>query len=203
MFSPISKDRDLIYPNEKYNIDLLIATDCVSEGQNLQDCDVCINYDIHWNPVRIVQRFGRIDRIGSKNKFIQLINFWPALKLDEYINLNTKVEGRMVLVDFAGPGGENVIADNQIELDYRTSQLKKLQEGLLQDLEDIEGNVALTDLGLNEFRMDMVQYIKNHGEPKNIPNGLYAVVPEDKEKGILKGVMFVLRNRNESINIEK
>ena len=203
MFSPKSKERDLIYPNEKFEIDLLIATDCVSEGQNLQDCDVCINYDIHWNPVRIVQRFGRVDRIGSTNKYIQLINFWPNLKLDEYIKLNTKVEGRMLLVDFAGPGGENVISENQVELDYRASQLEKLQKGSLQDLEDIDGNITITDLGLNEFRMDMIQYIKAHGQPSNIPNGLYAVVPSEQEKGIEKGVIFVLRNRNEKINIEK
>jgi SNF2 family DNA or RNA helicase len=203
MFSPKSKERDLIYPTEKFNIDLLIATDCVSEGQNLQDCDVCINYDIHWNPVRIVQRFGRIDRIGSTNKYIQLINFWPNLKLDEYIKLNTKVEGRMLLVDFAGPGGENVISENQVELDYRASQLEKLQKGSLQDLEDIDGNITITDLGLNEFRMDMTNYINTNGKPRNIPNGLYAVVPSDQEKGIEKGVIFVLRNRNEKINIEK
>ena len=203
MFSPISRERDLIYGNDKYDIDLLIATDCVSEGQNLQDCDICINYDIHWNPVRIVQRFGRIDRIGSKNKSIQLMNFWPNISLDEYIKLNSRVENRMVLVDTTSTADDNILTEEQVELDYRAEQLKKLQEGTLQDLEDVDGQITITDLGLNEFRMDMIQYIKNHGEPSNIPNGLYAVVPEDKDKGIFKGTIFVLRNRNENINIEK
>lgn len=204
MFSPISKERDKIYEDEKYDIDLLIATDCVSEGQNLQDCDICINYDIHWNPVRIVQRFGRIDRIGSLNKQIQLVNFWPNISLDEYIQLNQRVENRMVLVDTTATADDNILstADDQNDLDYRAVQLKKLREGTLQDLEDVDGQITITDLGLNEFRMDMIQYIKTHGEPHNIPNGLYAVVPEDRSKGIEKGVVFVLRNRNEGINIE-
>ena len=203
MFSPISKDRDLIFQNEKYDIDLLIATDCVSEGQNLQDCDTCINYDIHWNPVRIVQRFGRIDRIGSKNKQIQLINFWPNISLDEYIKLNARVENRMVLVDATATADDNILSQEQIDLDYRAVQLKKLQEGSLQDLEDVDGQITITDLGLNEFKMDMIQYIKVHGEPSNIPNGLYAVVAENLNKNVQKGTIFVLRNRNDGINIEK
>lgn len=203
MFSPISRERDIVYGKDKYDIDLLIATDCVSEGQNLQDCDICINYDIHWNPVRIVQRFGRIDRIGSKNKYIQLMNFWPNISLDEYIKLNSRVENRMVLVDTTATADDNILAENQTELDYRATQLKKLQEGTLQDLEDVDGQITITDLGLNEFRMDMIQYIKTHGEPSNIPNGLYAVVPADEEKNVYKGTIFVLRNRNEGVNIEK
>jgi SNF2 family DNA or RNA helicase len=205
MFSPIAKEKAKVYPNDPSVIDLLIATDCVSEGQNLQDCDICINYDIHWNPVRIVQRFGRIDRIGSQNKVIQLVNFWPNLSLDEYIGLNAKVESRMVMVDMTATGGENIIAKNeeQVDLDYRAVQLKKLREGQLQDLEDVDGNITITDLGLNEFRMDMISHIKAHGKPENVPNGLYAVVPEDLGKGIKKGVIFVLRNRNENVNIDK
>lgn len=203
MFSPISKERDIIFPDEKYNIDLLIATDCVSEGQNLQDCDTCINYDIHWNPVRIVQRFGRIDRIGSKNKHIQLMNFWPNITLDEYIKLNSRVENRMVLVDATATADDNILSQEQVDLDYRAVQLKKLQEGTLQDLEDVDGQITITDLGLNEFKMDMIQYIKTHGEPSNIPNGLYAVVKEDLEKNIEKGTIFVLRNRNDGVNIER
>ncbi|MGD9909450.1 MAG: helicase-related protein [Candidatus Izemoplasmatales bacterium] len=203
MFSPISKERDLIYTDEKYNIDLLVATDCVSEGQNLQDCDTCINYDIHWNPVRIVQRFGRIDRIGSKNKLVQLMNFWPNISLDEYIKLNSRVENRMVLVDATATADDNILTQEQIDLDYRAVQLKKLQEGSLQDLEDVDGQITITDLGLNEFKMDMIQYVNTHGEPSNIPNGLYAVVEEDIEKNIHKGTIFVLRNRDEGINIEK
>lgn len=204
LFSPLSKERDVTYPEDKdVNIDLLIATDCVSEGQNLQDCDICINYDIHWNPVRIVQRFGRIDRIGSKNDFIQLVNFWPNVSLDEYINLNARVENRMTLVDATATGDDNIIASEQADLDYRKEQLKKLQDGDLQDLEDVDGSIAITDLGLNEFRMDMIAYIKAHGEPKNIPNGLYAVVRHDDDAGIPKGVIFVLKNRNPDVNIGK
>lgn len=202
LFSPISKEKQLVYPDDNQVIDLLIATDCVSEGQNLQDCDICINYDIHWNPVRIVQRFGRIDRIGSINDHIQLVNFWPNVSLDEYINLNNRVNSRMSIVDATATGDDNVLAEEQLDLDYRAVQLKKLQEGELQDLEDVDGSVTITDLGLNEFRMDMIQYIKTHGEPSNIPNGLYAVVREDLSKGIEKGTVFVLRNRNEGINIE-
>lgn len=202
LFSPISKERDVAFPADKdLNIDVLIATDCVSEGQNLQDCDICINYDIHWNPVRIVQRFGRIDRIGSKNKFVQLVNFWPNVSLDEYINLNARVENRMTLVDATATGDDNIIASEQADLDYRKEQLKKLQEGNLQDLEDVDGSITITDLGLNEFRMDMVAYIKEHGEPKNIAHGLYCVVWHDDEKNIPKGVIYVLKNRNSVVNI--
>lgn len=202
LFSPISKERDVAFPVDKdLNIDVLIATDCVSEGQNLQDCDICINYDIHWNPVRIVQRFGRIDRIGSKNKLVQLVNFWPNVSLDEYINLNARVENRMTLVDATATGDDNIIASEQADLDYRKEQLKKLQEGNLQDLEDVDGSITITDLGLNEFRMDMVAYIKEHGEPKNIAHGLYCVVRHDDEKNIPKGVIYVLKNRNSAVNI--
>ena len=161
----------------------------------MQDCDVCINYDIHWNPVRIVQRFGRIDRIGSKNNFVQLINFWPNVSLDEYINLNARVESRMTLVDATATGDDNIIASEQADLDYRKEQLQKLQDGDLQDLEDVDGSITITDLGLNEFRMDVVAYIKEHGHPKNIANGLYAVASHDDEAGISKGVIYVLKNR--------
>ena len=204
LFSPISKERDLIYPEDKNNdIDVLIATDCVSEGQNLQDCDICINYDIHWNPVRIVQRFGRIDRIGSRNEYVQLINFWPNCSLDEYINLNSRVENRMALVDATATGDDNIIASEQADLDYRKDQLQKLKDGDLQDLEDVDGSITITDLGLNEFRMDMISYIKEHGEPKNIPYGLYAVVEHDDSLGIPKGVIYVLKNRNPGVNINK
>ena len=204
LFSPISKERDQTYIEDKgIEIDLLIATDCVSEGQNLQDCDVCINYDIHWNPVRIVQRFGRIDRIGSKNDYVQLINFWPNVSLDEYINLNARVESRMTLVDATATGDDNIIASEQADLDYRKEQLQKLQDGDLQDLEDVDGSITITDLGLNEFRMDVVAYIKEHGHPKNIANGLYAVASHDDEAGISKGVIYVLKNRNPDVNIGK
>ena len=105
-FSPISKERDKISPELTQEIDLLIATDCISEGQNLQDCDYLVNYDIHWNPVRIIQRFGRVDRLGSRNDQIQLVNFWPNMELDEYINLEARVSGRMVLLDISATGEE-------------------------------------------------------------------------------------------------
>ncbi len=204
LFSPISKERDIIYPEDKNNdIDVLIATDCVSEGQNLQDCDICINYDIHWNPVRIVQRFGRIDRIGSKNEYVQLINFWPNCSLDEYINLNSRVENRMALVDATATGDDNIISSEQADLDYRKDQLQKLKDGDLQDLEDVDGSITITDLGLNEFRMDMISYIKEHGEPKNIPHGLYAIVEHNDSLGIPKGVIYVLKNKNPEVNINR
>lgn len=215
MFSPISKNREAVFPplpsyvsKDPYSmygkdcfkdIDILIATDCVSEGQNLQDCDICINYDIHWNPVRIVQRFGRIDRIGSKNKEIQLVNFWPDISLDEYIKLNSKVETRMAIVDQSTGAEDNLLSEEQVEYEYRALQIKKLQDGELQDLEDVDGSITITDLGLNDFRMDIVSYIKTYGEPKRVPKGMHAVVPENAERGIERGVIFVLRNISEDI----
>jgi hypothetical protein len=201
LFSPDSKELEKKYPGRKDRIQILFATDCLSEGQNLQDCDECINYDIHWNPVRIVQRFGRIDRIGSKNESIQLINFWPNVSLDSYINLNNRVEARMNIVDATSTGDDNIISDEQVELDYRKEQLKKLQDGKLQDLEDVDGSVAITDLGLNDFRMDLANYIKEHGEPSNVPHGLNAVVLHNDEKAVKKGVIFILRNTNDGVNI--
>ena len=202
LFSPLSKERALLYPKEKTDIDVLIGTDCISEGQNLQDCDICINYDIHWNPVRIVQRFGRIDRIGSKNDKIQLVNFWPPVSLDEYIDLNRKVNTRMTILDAAATGDDNIIADEQEEMDYRKEQLKKMMDGKLQDLEDVDGSISITDLGLNEFRMDMVSYLKEHGEPRNVPKGLHAVIKADESKGIERGIILVLCNRNNAVNIK-
>ena len=203
LFSPISKQKDVIYPNERNEIDVVIATDCISEGQNLQDCDICINYDIHWNPVRIIQRFGRIDRIGSKNECIQLVNFWPDLSLDEYINLNKRVSARMAIVNAVATGDDNIISDENEEMDYRKEQLKRLQDGTLQDLEDIDGNISITDLGLNDFVMDLASYRKMHGDPQGVIKGLHAVVAADESKGIEPGVIFVLCNRNNGVNINK
>lgn len=203
LFSPISKHKEVIYPSEPKEIDVLIGTDCISEGQNLQDCDICINYDIHWNPVRIVQRFGRIDRIGSKNGCIQLVNFWPDISLDEYINLNKRVSARMTIVNATATADDNIISNENEEMDYRKEQLKKLQEGTLQDLEDVDGNISITDLGLNDFLMDAMAYKKEHGEPKGVTKGLHAVVAADECKGIEKGVIFVLCNRNNGVNINK
>ena len=158
-FSPISKDKELLMPHDKNAIDILIATDCISEGQNLQDCDYLINYDIHWNPVRIIQRFGRIDRIGSRNKVIQLVNFWPDITLDEYINLKSKVETRMKIVDLTATGDDNLLSDEEKnDLAYRKAQLMRLKQEVV-DLEEMTTGISIMDLGLNEFRQDLLEYI--------------------------------------------
>ncbi len=203
LFSPESKQKSVIYPHEDKQIDIVIGTDCISEGQNLQDCDICINYDIHWNPVRIVQRFGRIDRIGSQNEKIQLVNFWPDISLDEYINLNKRVSARMTIVNQTATADDNIISEENEEMDYRKEQLKKLQEGTLQDLEDVDGNISITDLGLNDFVMDLVAYRKANGDPIGVVKGLHSVVAADESKGIEPGIIFVLCNRNNGININK
>jgi len=220
-FSPVSKNRSkmlTIAQNEE--IDILIATDCISEGQNLQDCDYLINYDIHWNPVRIIQRFGRIDRLGSKNSIIQLVNFWPTKDLDNYINLKERVEARMALVDVTATGEDNVLNTEQIEelitdeLKYRNQQLKKLKEEVL-DLEDMNESVSLTDFTLDDFRIELLNFIENNRKRlADAPFGLYAVVPSPasehadllesnqftaNEKDIIKpGVVFCLKQKGEN-----
>ena len=199
-FSPISKDKHLLMPNDKTEIDFLIATDCISEGQNLQDCDYLINYDIHWNPVRIIQRFGRIDRIGSKNAFIQLVNFWPDVTLDEYIDLKAKVETRMKIVDMTATGDDNLLSDEEkTDLEYRKAQLKRLQEEVV-DIEDMSTGISIMDLGLNEFRMDLLEYIKNHPDIDKTPFGLHSVAAASEETPA--GVIYVLKNRSNSVNID-
>jgi len=199
-FSPLSKDKALIYPRLNDSIDVLIATDCISEGQNLQDCDYLINYDIHWNPVRIIQRFGRIDRIGSKNASITLVNFWPDVTLDAYINLKQRVENRMLISNLASTGDDNILNTAEKDLEYRKIQLQKLQDEVI-DLEDLREGVSITDLGLNDFRVDLSNYIKTHGSLEIIPEGLHAVV---QATDILHpGVIFVLKNVNSSVNINK
>ena len=202
LFSPVSKEKALILPNEPGEIDVLIGTDCISEGQNLQDCDYLINYDIHWNPVRIIQRFGRIDRIGSPNKCIQLVNYWPDISLDEYINLKERVENRMHIVDLTGTGDDNVLSAKANDVAYRKEQLRRLQEEVIE-LEDLKTGINITDLGLNDFRMDLLGYIKSHGDLGHLPNGLHAVVPSQPEIGLKPGVIFTLRNRNSSVNINQ
>jgi SNF2 family DNA or RNA helicase len=199
-FSPISKDKDQLYPRITDSIDLLIATDCISEGQNLQDCDYLINYDIHWNPVRIIQRFGRIDRIGSKNDSITMVNFWADVTLDNYINLKQRVENKMLISNMASTGDDNILNTEDKDLEYRKIQLQRLQEEVI-DLEDLRQGVSITDLGLNDFRVDLSNMIKDYGELKNIPEGLHAVV---QSSPILEsGVIFVLKNINSSVNINK
>jgi superfamily II DNA or RNA helicase len=200
LFSPISKEKAAILPNEAREIDLLIGTDCISEGQNLQDCDYLINYDIHWNPVRIIQRFGRIDRIGSKNAQIQLVNYWPDITLDEYINLKERVESRMIIADVTATGDDNVLNSQANDLSYRREQLRRLKEEVIE-MEDLKTGVSITDLGLNDFRMDLLNHIKTHGEMTGLPNGMHAVVPADPDRGLQSGVIFALRNRDHGVNI--
>ena len=196
-FSPISKERDLVMKKNPGDIDILIATDCISEGQNLQDCDYLINYDIHWNPVRIIQRFGRIDRIGSRNKYIQLVNFWPDLELDDYINLKARVETRMRISVMTSTGDDDYInANEQGDLQYRRQQLERLQNEVV-DLEEMTDGISIMDLGLNDFRMDLLAYIKDHPSLDRTPFGIHAVVHGEKP-----GVIFVLKNVNKGINIE-
>jgi SNF2 family DNA or RNA helicase len=197
-FSPLSKDKHLIMPNEKAEIEMLIATDCISEGQNLQDCDFLINYDIHWNPVRIIQRFGRIDRIGSKNDMIQLVNFWPDLDLDDYIKLKSRVETRMKITVMTATGDDNPIDDDQGDLEYRKQQLERLLNEVV-DIEEMSSGVTIMDLGLNEFRMDLIGYIKENPDLDKSPFGMHAITPSEGEE-IPPGVIYVLKNINNGIN---
>lgn len=199
-FSPISKGKSVLMPGSKEELNILIATDCISEGQNLQDCDYLINYDIHWNPVRIIQRFGRIDRIGSKNEHIQLVNFWPDMDLDEYINLKSRVENRMKMSVMASTGDDNPIdTEEKGDLEYRRAQLKRLREEVV-DIEDMGSGISIMDLGLNEFRLDLLEYIKHHEDIETAPKGLHTIVPQTDETPA--GVIFVLRNINNSVNID-
>jgi SNF2 family DNA or RNA helicase len=198
-FSPLSKDKHLLMPDETAEIDVLIGTDCISEGQNLQDCDYCVNYDIHWNPVRIIQRFGRIDRIGSKNESIQLVNFWPNVTLDDYINLKSRVETRMKIVDITATGDDNLISNEEkTDLEYRKAQLERLQNEVV-DIEEMQSGISIMDLGLNEFRLDLLDYAKAHGDLDKTPFGLHAVVPAISEYP--PGVIYVLKNINGGVNI--
>lgn len=199
-FSPLSKDRDAIHPNDTREIDVLIATDCISEGQNLQDCDYLINYDIHWNPVRIIQRFGRIDRIGSKNDVIQLVNYWPDMELDEYIKLKGRVESRMKATVITSTGDDNLLSDNEKgDLEYRRNQLKKLQNEVI-DIEDMDTGVNIMDLGLNEFRLDLLANLKEHPNMDLTPFGMSAIVSASEL--VEPGVIYVLKNKNNGVNID-
>ena len=205
-FSPISKERSKIDEHATDQIDILIATDCISEGQNLQDCDFLVNYDIHWNPVRIIQRFGRVDRLGSKNKCIQLVNFWPNIELDEYIDLEARVSGRMVLLDISATGEENIIdssaSDQMRDLEYRKRQLEQLQHEVV-DMEDLSNGISITDLTLNDFRMDLADYLKEHaGELETMPPGVFAAVNADDlaDDDLKAGVVFCLRSENSKVS---
>lgn len=199
-FSPISKGRDALGDMGAADIDILIATDCISEGQNLQDCDYLVNYDIHWNPVRIIQRFGRIDRIGSRNERIQLVNFWPDMDLDEYINLRSRVETRMKISVMTSTGDDDLInPEEKGDLEYRRAQLKRLQSEVV-DIEEMSSGISIMDLGLNEFRLDLLEYMKDNEGVEFTPNGLHAVVAAGDDTP--PGVMFILKNINDSVNID-
>lgn len=202
LFSPRSKEKAVVLAGEPAEVDLLIGTDCISEGQNLQDCDYLINYDIHWNPVRIIQRFGRVDRIGSPNTSIQLVNYWPDITLDDYINLKDRVESRMMIADVTATGDDNVLSAQANDVSYRKEQLRRLQEEVIE-LEDLKTGVSITDLGLNDFRMDLLNYVKEHGELGNVPNGMHAVVPAKPAMGLHPGVIFTLRNLNTGVNVNQ
>lgn len=202
LFSPRSKEKAAILPSESAEIDVLIGTDCISEGQNLQDCDTVINYDIHWNPVRIIQRFGRIDRIGSPNESIQLVNYWPDITLDEYINLKERVENRMIIADVTATGDDNPLSQESNEIAYRKEQLRRLQDEVIE-MEDVKTGVSITDLGLNDFRMDLLNYVKANGDLASVPNGMHASVPAAPDRGLHPGVIFTLRNLNHSVNINQ
>lgn len=199
-FSPLSKNKNLLMPDSDDEIDILIATDCISEGQNLQDCDYVINYDIHWNPVRIIQRFGRVDRIGSQNDCIKLVNFWPDMDLEKYIDLKNRVETRMKITVMTSTGDDNPIDDEEKgDLEYRKAQLMKLHDEVV-DIEDMSTGISIMDLGLNEFRLDLMEYVKTHNNLNTMPKGLHAVVNSTDE--LPPGVVFVLRNVNNGVNID-
>lgn len=201
LFSPISKEKATVYPHITEDIDVLIATDCISEGQNLQDCDYLINYDIHWNPVRIIQRFGRIDRIGSRNSVIQLVNYWPNVTLDEYIDLKGRVEARMKVSVLTSTGDDNPISpEEKGDLEYRREQLKRLQSEVV-DIEEMNTGISIMDLGLNEFRLDLLAYMQEHSDVEHTPLGLHAVVSAREDSPA--GVVYVLKNRNNSVNIDR
>ncbi|WP_242318409.1 helicase-related protein [Bacillus cereus group sp. BfR-BA-01314] len=195
-FSPKSKERDKVISNVKEEIDILFATDCISEGQNLQDCDYLINYDIHWNPVRVIQRFGRIDRIGSTNKQIKLVNFWPNMDLDEYINLEERVKGRMKILSTSASGEEDILDTSGKEMndiEYRRNQLKILQDEVV-NLEDVSGAISITDLTYIEFKSDLATVIKSHGkELEKSPKGMYALAPNQNFKEASPGVIFCFK----------
>ncbi len=222
-FAPKAKHRDELDMDKSKELDILIATDCISEGQNLQDCDYLINYDIHWNPVRIIQRFGRIDRLGSTNKSIQLVNFWPTQDLDDYIKLKTRVESRMALVDLTATNEDNILENSEAkeliseDLKYRDQQLKRLKNEIL-DLEDMNDSISLTDFTLDDFRVELSNFLSAKGDKiKNVPDGIYAIVPspensiqpskkeyDETAKGIIRsGVIYCLRQKNKNEESEK
>lgn len=205
-FSPMSKGREQINPNATEEIDLLIATDTISEGQNLQDADYLVNYDIHWNPVRVIQRFGRIDRIGSKNARIQLVNFWPNVDLDTYLNLEQRVKGRMVMLNTAATGEDdllNIKSNKEMnDLKYRKKQLQQLQNEVI-DLEDVSGTISITDMTFNDFKADLQNALKDHEKQLNdAPLGMYAITSTNNFPEAEPGVILTLKQVTDDMGKE-
>lgn len=199
-FSPISKERP-DFDRDRERIDILFGTDCISEGQNLQDCDTVVNYDIHWNPVRIIQRFGRVDRIGSRNESVQLVNFWPDIALNEYIDLTDRVKNRMQAVNVAGTGYDNPLAEDD-DISFRDEPLGRMKGGEIIDMESLKTGVSITDLGLNEYALALKKYMEQHPAMDNLPPGINAVVAANPDEGLVPGVVFFLRNRDEKLRNE-
>jgi len=191
-------------------IDILIATDCLSEGQNLQDCDWVVNYDIHWNPVRLMQRFGRIDRLGSRNMQVSMTNFWPTKNLDRYLDLKNRVEARMALADATATGLDDLLNQEartenerkdaiQSDMAFRDRQLARMKDEIL-DLEEAEDGITLNDLTLDDFIADLLHFIQqNRAALEGAPLGIHAVVdaiPAEKSRRsdrIQPGVIFCLK----------
>lgn len=189
-FSPVSKMKKEIA--EEDQIDILIGTDCISEGQNLQDCDTVINFDIQWNPVSLIQRFGRIDRIGSKNENIQMINFFPNMELNEYLGLEARVKGKMTTLNLVSTGDEDVLTPEMNDFNFRKRQLERLKDEVI-DIEDANDNISLTDLNMNEYLNELSEYIQNIPEIKKVPKGVYSVTD-----GGDAGVLFCFKHRNDA-----
>lgn len=215
-FSPVSKERpefvsrrdaetqsgeDFRDSSTPHEIDVLFATDCISEGQNLQDCDCVVNYDIHWNPVRIIQRFGRVDRIGSTNAKVKLVNFWPDIDLNEYIDLTDRVKNRMTGVMIAGTGTDNPLSEGE-DIGFRDEPLTRMKGGEIVEMENLKTGVSITDLGLNEYALALKKYIESHPSLGTLPPGVNAVVAAKPDEGLVPGVIFFLRNRDEKLRNE-
>jgi superfamily II DNA/RNA helicase len=187
-FSPKSKLKKDLPENEQ--IDILIGTDCISEGQNLQDCDTVVNFDIQWNPVSLIQRFGRIDRLESQNDKIKMVNFFPALELNEYLNLEGRVRNKMNLANLAGTGEDNALDPEMNDFNFRKSQLEKLQNEVI-DIEDASEGISLTDFNMNEYLYELSKYIKENPEIQTIPSGIVSLT-----KGEKKGVIYCFKHKN-------
>ena len=162
-------------------IEILIATDCLSEGQNLQDCDFVVNYDIHWNPVRIIQRVGRIDRIGSPNKTFGVLNFWPTDNINEYLNLEDRIVDRLVAVRLTGAEVNKDLIDKltkkMVNDNTDESQKRKLLEQMTLSIEDIEDSKSFgfSDLTLDIFRQELNASIRLDAKKwERIPKGSFS-----------------------------